>query len=68
MCDDSSVHDKHIKYRVARCGGKGKEKIFRGKSENLYVGKIVQFSAERSPDLDILASAIEWDKETPIVQ
>lgn len=46
---------------------KEKKKIFHGKSENLYVGKIVQFSAERSPDLDILASTIEWDKETPIV-
>lgn len=46
---------------------KEKKKIFHGKSKKLYVGKIVQFSAERSPDLDILASAIEWDKETPIV-
>lgn len=31
-------------------------------------GEKVQFSAVRNPDLDILMSAIQWDKETPTVQ
>lgn len=47
---------------------KKKKKGFSGKNENLYVGKKVEFSAVRSPDLDIVTSAIERDKETPAVQ
>lgn len=42
-----------------------RKKIRQQKSELICRGEKVQFSAVRSPDLGILASAIQWEKKTP---